>query len=447
MTSADLRAAVDRVLPSVRADLEALVRIPSISADPSRVADVRTSAERVAELARGAGAADAEVVSVDGGAPAVIAHWPAPEGAPTVLLYAHHDVQPTGDVEQWTSPPFEPTERGARLYGRGTADDKAGIAIHLAALRAFDGAPPVGVIWFIEGEEEIGSPTFRQFLTSYRDRLAADVIVVADSATWTVDVPALTTSLRGLVDCTVEVRTLQAPVHSGLFGGPVLDALTSLVRLLATLHDDKGDVAVPGLVDSAAAPIDYTEERFRAEAGVVDGVELSGTGSIADRLWTKPSLTVLAIDSPPVDDVANVLQPVARAKVSMRLAPGQDAAAAMAALTRHLEDHAPFGAQVSVQAGALGSPSELTTTSPAFRAAAEAHTEAYGANTVQIGIGGSIPFIADFNELFPDATVLATGAADQDAHAHGIDEGLHLSQFAKACLAEAMVLQRLADVS
>lgn len=445
MNPADLRAAVDRVLPSVRADLDTLIRIPSISADPAHETDVRASAERVAELARGAGAAEADVVAVDGGAPAVIAHWPAPPGAPTVLLYAHHDVQPTGPVEEWTSPPFEPTERNGRLHGRGSADDKAGVAIHLAALRAFDGRPPVGVIWFIEGEEEVGSPTFRQFLTAYRDRLEADVIVVADSATWTVDVPALTTSLRGLVDCTVEVRTLEHAVHSGVFGGPVIDALTALVRLLATLHDDKGDVAVPGLVQGSAAPIDYSEERFRAEAGVLDGVELTGTGSIADRLWAKPSLAVLAIDAPKVDDAANVLQHVARAKVSMRLAPGQDTAAAMEALTRHLVANAEFGAHVSVEAGSAGSPSELTTSSPAFAAAAAAHTEAYGAETVQVGMGGSIPFIADFNELFPDATVLATGAADQDARAHGVDEGLHLGQFAKACLGEALLLQRLAE--
>jgi cysteinylglycine-S-conjugate dipeptidase len=441
----DLRAAVDRVLPSVLADLERLVRIRSVSADPGAADDVRAAAEAVAEVARAAGAADVAILSVAGGAPAVVAHWPAPDGAPTVLLYAHHDVQPTGERADWTSEPFQPAERDGRLYGRGAADDKAGVMAHVAALRVFEGKPPVGVTLFVEGEEEIGSPTFTRFLETYRDELAADVIVVADSVNWSIDTPALTTSLRGLVDGVVEVRVLDHAVHSGMFGGPVLDALTSLCRLLATLHDGNGDVAVPGLVQKKAKEVAYPESRYRAEAGILDGVELSGTGSLGDRLWTKPALSVIALDATPVADAANVLVHAARAKVSLRLAPGQDARSALDALGDHLRSHAEFGAEVTFTDGALGPPCELDTSKPAYDAARDAFADAFGKPPVELGLGGTIPFIAEFATTFPDAAVLVTGVEDPDSRAHGVDESLHLGQFAKVCLAEVLLLDRLAS--
>ncbi len=440
----DLRAAVERVLPSVRADLERLVRIASVEVDPGAADEVRASAETVADLGRGAGAMDVEVLSVADGAPAVIAHWPPPDGAPTVLLYAHHDVQPTGDVAEWTSAPFEPTERDGRLYGRGAADDKAGVMAHLAALRAYDGRPPVGVTLFVEGEEEDGSPTFTRFLETYRDKLVADVIVVADSVNWTIDTPALTTSLRGLIDCFVEIKVLDHAVHSGMFGGPVLDALTSLCRLVATLHDERGDVAVPGLVRRAAEDVDYPEARYRAEAGVLDGVRLSGSGSLGDRLWTGPALSVVALDATRVADAANVLIPAARAKVSLRLGPGQDPRVAMDTLTNHLHSHAEFGAHMTVTEGSLAAPCELDTDSAAYAAAREAFTDAFGVAPVEVGLGGSIPFIAEFATAFPEAAILVTGVEDPDSRAHGVDESLHLGQFAKVCLAEALLLERLA---
>ena len=440
----DLQSAVERILPSVRADLERLVAIPSISADPGAADQVQASAEAVADLARGAGAASVDIRSVPGGAPAVVAHWPAPDGAPTVLLYAHHDVQPTGDPALWSSDPFTPTERDGRLYGRGAADDKAGVLAHIAALRTFDGRPPVGVTLFVEGEEEIGSPTFLPFLERFRDELAADVIVVADSVNWTLETPALTTSLRGLVDCTVEVSVLDHSVHSGMFGGPVVDALTSLCRLLATLHDEAGNVAVAGLVEQQADDVDFPEDRYRSEAGVLDGVELVGSGTLADRLWTKPAISVVGLDATPTMHAANVLVHSARAKISMRLAPGQDPKAAMTALAEHLRGNAPFGARVKVTEGALGAPCVLDSSQPAYGAAREALGEAFGAPPVEIGLGGSIPFIAEFAEIFPKATVLVTGVADQDARAHGVNESLHLEQFAKVCLAEVLLLDRLA---
>src|ERR1044072_771284 len=238
----DLVARVREVLPSVRRDLEDLVRIESVWADEARRPEVQRSADAVAKLLSEAGFGDVQIVS-EGGAPAVIARHPAPPGAPTVLLYAHHDVQPEGDHSQWQSSPFEPTERDGRLYGRGTADDKAGIATHLAAFRAHGGAPPVGVTVFVEGEEESGSPSLSRLLDAHRDVLAADVIVIADSDNWSTEIPSLTVSLRGLADCIVEVATLDHGLHSGMWGGVVPDALSALVRVLASLHDDDGNVA------------------------------------------------------------------------------------------------------------------------------------------------------------------------------------------------------------
>lgn len=443
-----LASAVDRVLPGARADLERLVRIPSIWADPAHRADTARCAETVAELARGAGAADVRIVAAEGGAPAVVARWPAPPGAPTVLLYAHHDVQPTGGDELWTSPPFEPTERDGRLFGRGAADDKAGVMTHLAALRAFDGKPPVGVTLFVEGEEESGSPTLPTLLRTHRDLLACDVIVIADSANPSVDVPGLTTTLRGLVDVTVEVEMLEHPVHSGVFGGPVGDALTALCRLLATLHDERGDVAVPGLtqVSSGNLPPDPDEEDFRAEAGLLPGVELIGTGSIRRRQWHKPAVSVLAIDAPQVSEAANVLVPRARAVVSLRLAPGEDAARAQRALAEHLRAHAPWGARVTVTPGAgVAEPVALPTTGPVYEVARRAFAAAYGNDTVEIGIGGSIPFIAEFARAFPEATVLVTGVGDPASRWHGVDESLHLGMWGRAVLAEARFLAALAE--
>jgi acetylornithine deacetylase/succinyl-diaminopimelate desuccinylase-like protein len=439
----DLSAAIDRVLPSVRADLENLIRIPSVSYEPARAADVQRSAEATAALFTAEGF-DAKIVRVNDGAPAVIAKKPAPAGKPTVLLYAHHDVQPTGPVEQWTSDPFEPTERGDRLYGRGAADDKAGIAAHLAAVRAFGNDLPVGVTVFVEGEEEIGSPTLLQLLDEYSEELAADAIVIADSGNWDIGRPALTVSLRGLVESYVEVRTLDHAVHSGLFGGPVPDALSALCRLLATLHDDKGDVAVDGLHASRAADVVYPEDRLRAESSVLDSVRLTGSGSLVDRLWTRPAIAIVGIDAPSVAEASNTLVPVARAKVSLRVAPGDDAVKASAALTQHLENNAPWGAQVTVTEGQTGQPCSVNARGAGYEAARAAFQEAWGVEPVDMGMGGSIPFIAEFQQTFPKAAVLVTGVEDPDTRAHGIDEGLHLAEFRKVCLAEALLLHNLA---
>lgn len=438
----DLTAKVRDVLPEVRRDLEDLVRIESVWADPERRDEVVRSAQKVADLLGDAGFADVRIVS-EGGAPAVIAHHPAPPGAPTVLLYAHHDVQPEGDAAQWLSPPFEPNERDGRLYGRGTADDKAGIATHLAAFRAHGGNPPVGVTVFVEGEEESGSPSLSRILAAHKDSLAADVIVIADSDNWTAEIPALTVSLRGLADCVVEVATLDHGLHSGLWGGVVPDALTALVRLLATLHDEHGNVAVAGLHEGRAAPVDRDAAWVRAESGLLDGVSEIGEGTVAQRLWAKPAVTVIGIDTTPIARASNTLIASARAKISLRVAPGGDAAAHLDALRRHLEDHAPWGAQVTVTPGDVGQPYAIDATGPVYDAARDAFREAWGTDAVDMGMGGSIPFIAEFAAAFPAATILVTGVEDPGTQAHSINESLHLGVLERAAATEALLLEKL----
>jgi cysteinylglycine-S-conjugate dipeptidase len=439
-----LTATVRKVIPSARADLESLVRIPSVSADPGAAPYVRASAEAAAALLDAAGLPEVEVLTVPGGQPAVIARHPAPPGAPTVLLYAHHDVQPPGDSAAWDSDPFQPAERDGRLYGRGAADDKAGVAVHLAALRAHGDELPVGVTVLVEGEEEIGSPTLTEFLGAYQDKLPADAVVFADAANWTTDVPALTTSLRGGTSVTVEVRTLHHGVHSGIYGGPVPDALTALCRLLATLHDDRGDVAVPGLVRGTADPLDLTEAQLRADAGLLDGVQLIGTGGLTGRLWAGPAIAVIGLDAPSVKAASNTLIPVARARVSMRMAPGDDAARARDALAAHLRAHAPWGAHVTVDPGSAFGPFTVRTGGPAYLAARDALAQAWGRPAVDVGVGGSIPFVTAYAELFPEAEILVTGVEDPDTRAHGANESLHLPTFERACLAEALLLRALA---
>ena len=448
----ELRASIDSTFDRTLARLKELVAIPGIAWPSFERAPLERSAEAVAELLRAAGLDPVQVLGCpkeDGtpGGPAVVARRPAAEGKPTILLYAHHDVQPAGDEALWETQPFTAVEKDGRLYGRGAADDKAGIMAHIAAYAAVSevlgDALGLGVTFFFEGEEEAGSPTFRPFLEAHRELLRADVIVVADSSNWKVGVPALTTSLRGLVDGTIEVQVLEHAVHSGMYGGPVLDAPTLLARLIATFHDAEGNVAIDGLVATDQATVDLPEADYRADASVLDGVRLAGSGSIASRLWTKPALSIIGIDAPAVAVASNTLLPRARAKFSLRLAPGQDPAAAMDAVRRHVEAHAPFGATIIFTPGESGNPFQTDTSSPAAKVAMWALGEAWGVPAVETGIGGSIPFIADLLELYPDAQILVTGVEDPDSRAHSANESLHLGDFRKAILAEALMLVRL----
>lgn len=383
------------------------------------------------------------LLELEGAHPSVFGEIPGPEGAPTVLLYAHHDVQPPGPAEEWQSGPFEPFESGGRLYGRGVSDDKSGIVMHLGAIRALGGSAGVGIKVFIEGEEEVGSPHLPDFLEAYADLLAADVILIADSSNWETGVPTLTTSLRGLVAVIVEVRTLQNAQHSGMFGGVYPDAIMALSRLLATLHDDDGSVAVEGLVSDEVQGLELSEEQARAQATALPGVQTIGTGSIVSRMWTKPAISILAVDAPPLSQAINQLVPVARAKVSMRIPPRQDPEAAMEALTNHLETHAPWGVQVTVTPVESAQGFALSTDGPAYEAWREGMRQAWGKEPVEMGVGGSIPFVAAFSKKMPGSSIILTGAGDPKSSPHAPNESQDLDDLKKSVLAEAIALRIL----
>ncbi|MBK0419056.1 dipeptidase [Leucobacter sp. CSA1] len=458
---AGLRAAVESGLPRAIAELERLVRIPSVSwpaFDPARVAE---SAEAVAELLRDTGVfetVDIRRAPVEGGSepgqPAVVARRTARNGRPTVLLYAHHDVQPPGRDEAWQTPPFEPVRRespdGERLYGRGAADDKAGVMVHVGAIRALaatlEGLGPdldLGLAVFIEGEEEWASRSFGNFLRENRELLAADAIIVADSDNWDTETPAITVALRGAVAFNLRVDTLDRASHSGMFGGAVPDAMLAAVRLLDTLWDADGAVAVEGLRSAGLEVPAYDADRLRSETGLLDGVQPIGRGEILSRLWSEPAITVTGIDAPDVANASNTLIPGVRVRISARIAPGQDAGEAYEAIREHLERNAPFGARLDFEDVDAGQPFLIDTGGWAVEEMRAAMHAGWGREAVDTGIGGSIPFIAELAEEFPDAQILVTGVEDPDTRAHSPNESLHLGVFERALLSEAIFLARL----
>ena len=449
-----VRDAAASGIPAALADLGGLVRIRSIAFPGFDASEVQRSAEAVAALVEGLGLFETVEIrraaipgSDETGQPAVLASRAARNGRPTILLYAHHDVQPVGEESLWESAPFEPTVRGGRLYGRGAADDKAGVMAHVAALRALTEALgadfDLGVALFIEGEEEAGSRSFARFLADNADALRADVIVVADSGNWDARTPALTVSLRGNTRFTMRVRTLDHASHSGMFGGAVPDAMMATVTLLATLWDEDGTVAVVGLEERDAETPAYTEETLRDEAGLPVGVSPIGRGTILSRIWNKPSITVTGIDAPSVANASNTLSPEIALVISARIAPGQPAREAYAAIEAHLRAHAPFGAQLTFSDQDYGDAFLVDTSGWAVETALDAMHEAYGVEPVEIGVGGSIPFIADLVREFPAAQILVTGVEDPHARAHSPNESLHLETFRNAVLAEALLLEKL----
>lgn len=440
---------IDSAFPAAIATLGDLVRIPGIAWEAFDPQQLELSAEAVAKLFRETGVFElVEIRRAEAngkvGAPAVVARREARNGRPQVLLYAHHDVQPPGDLSVWNTPEFQPTLIDGRIFGRGAADDKAGIVTHLTAIKTLVETLgddfELGISVFIEGEEEAGSPTFRNFLEANRDVLSADVIIVADSANWTTTIPALTTTLRGLVSQVIEVQTLDHAVHSGMFGGALPDAMTATLRLLASLHDEVGDVAVKGLHSSKAANLEFSEEQLRIDSGLLDGVSTIGTGTILDRIWTKPSITVIGIDAMSVPMSSNTLLPSVKAKISMRLAPGQDPDEALRLLRAHLEEKVPFGARLTYGEVELGKPFEANSSGWAKQLAQASLSSAFGNDSVDIGIGGSIPFIADLLEVFPAAQILVTGVEDADSRAHSPNESVHVDTLRGAMVAESLFL-------
>ena len=444
MNTDELRDAIHDGMPGSLSELERLVRIPSIAFPGYDTAPVRTSAEATAEILEAAGFAGVHLIELpEEDHPAVYGEVTGPEGSPTVLLYAHHDVQPEGPLQEWSSPSFEPVVRDGRLYGRGSSDDKCGIVAHAAAMRAFAGSPPVGVKVIVEGEEEASTAHLPFLIEEHKDLLAADVVCVADGGNWRTGVPTLETSIRGVVDCRVTVRTLDLAVHSGQFGGAVPDALSSLARILASLHDAEGDVAIAGLASFPWNGVQVTENELREETPLRPGVELIGSGSISERLWSRPAVSVLGIDAPRVREASNQLVPVASAKVSLRLAPGDDPDNALELLSRHLVDHAPWGVEVVVEQGEAGHGLQVRNDGPAFAAMHRAMEAAYGRAPVEIGSGGSVPLVPVLARTFPLAEILIFGASDERSQYHSTDESVDLGDLERTALAEALLWREL----
>jgi acetylornithine deacetylase/succinyl-diaminopimelate desuccinylase-like protein len=444
-----VRATVEQDFSQRVATLGQLVRIPGIAWDAFDPNDLDRSASVVAELFRNTGifeTVEIKTATVDGkpGAPAVLASRPAKNGRPHVLLYAHHDVQPPGDEEAWLTPAFEPTTLDGRIYGRGAADDKAGVVAHLAAVEALKAIAgedfDLGISIFIEGEEEAGSRTFRAFLGENKAKLAADVIIVADSMNWSPEIPALTVSLRGVVGQEITIRTMEHAVHSGMFGGAIPDATIPMLRVLASLHDEKGNVAVKGLKFYKFEDLPYTEENLRTDSSLLPEVSQIGEGSIMDRIWGKPAITVIGLDVPSVAMASNTLLPQVSAYISMRIASGQDPDEALELLRDHLKANIPFGAILEFGECDKGKPYMADTSGWASILAKDALGAAFGNPAIEIGIGGSIPFIADLKEVFPDAQILVTGVEDSDSRAHSPNESVHLVGLKNAMVAEALFL-------
>ncbi|WP_250310115.1 dipeptidase [Gardnerella sp. Marseille-Q2328] len=368
--------------------------------------------------------------------------------APTVLLYAHHDVQPVPDPSEWETNPFEGTERDGRLYGRGSADDGGGIAIHYGALRALSDDLRVNIKVFIEGEEEMGSPSFIPFIESHKDEFESDVIIVADSGNWSAEIPSLTTSLRGNTDVDVKVKVLGHQVHSGQFGGPILDAYTLASMLIASLYNKDGDLAVPGI--EAEEPVgglqrDLDEAQVRADASVVDSYKLAGTGSLAARMWTKPSLTVIGMDAHPVEGSFNVIAHETKLRLSLRTAPSQRPEEAQKALCDFLVSHAPFGAEVTAEPIDNGMGWAMDPDAVATKDALASMRDAFGVEPVNKGEGGSIPFIPELQRIFPKAQVLVTGPEDPKSNAHSPNESISLPGLRGNIVTEALLLDRLGE--
>lgn len=447
---ASAREAVAKLFPEALETLKDLVRIPGIAWEAFDATQLDKSAEAVRRLFVDTGVFDKVEILQAGygdsslGAPAIVATRKAKNSRPTILLYAHHDVQPPGEASLWESSPFEPEIRDGRMFGRGAADDKAGIIAHYASVRLlseivgpdFD----LGLAIFIEGEEEAGSPSFTSFLETYKAKLKGDVIVVADSGNWSTTVPAITTTLRGLVSIEFEVRTLDHAVHSGMYGGAVPDAMLAMVKILGSLWDENGSVAISGLISQEKSDLDYSEAQLRLDSGLLSSTRPIGEGPILPRIWTKPSLTLIGLDYPSVALSSNTLVPSLKAKLSLRIAPGDVPERALEALKGHILANNPLGAEITFGAVELGKPFSSGESGWAKALAEQSLSLAFGEKSVDIGIGGSIPFIAELERVFPSAQVLVTGVEDPDSRAHSPNESLHLDGFQSAILAQLLFL-------
>ncbi len=447
-TGGSLRDRVRGLMPGLTDDLKDLISIASVSApgypEPTHAA-LREAHDAVERLFRDAGVERFETIELPDTAPVVFGEIPAPDGAPTVLLYSHYDVVPAGDESLWETPPFEPTERDGAIHGRGAADTKSNIMALVGALRAWDGRPPVGIKVVVEGLEEVGGGAFTTYPQTDPERFAADVMLIGDMGNVRPGIPTLTVALRGMANVMVEVRTLGSAKHSGQYGGAAPDALLALMRGIASLHDDRGDVAVEGLRREEWTGGGPSEDEFRELAEAADGMPLIGTGTLGSRVWSGPAITVIGVDVPSVEHSLNAVSPYARAKLNVRVHPEQDPAEAQAAVVRHLQAAMPFGVSLEVRGLETGHGYATRTDSPSVEVAKAAWSSAWGAETVFAGAGGSIPLVRSLHEASPDADILLVGTADGYANIHGPNERVLLDEFEKATLAEADLFARLAE--
>ncbi|WP_227984591.1 dipeptidase [Nocardia spumae] len=442
-----LREQVRSLMPQAKTDLAQLVSYRSVAdARQFPPQECHRAAQWVAEAFTELGLSDAALHETPDGSKAVVARYPAPAGAPTVLLYCHYDVQPPLDDAAWHTPVWELTERDGRWYGRGAADCKGNIVTHLTALRALRNTVggkdyPVGITLVAEGSEEQGTGGLEAFVPGHADLLRADALLIADCGNFAVGVPTFTQTLRGNVNVLVTVETLSGPLHSGMFGGAAPDAVAALIQLLATVRDEAGNTTIAGLAaDQVWDGAQYPVDRFRADAGVLDGVELLGGGTVSDMLWARPALTVLGIDVPPVVGSAAAIQPSARARLNLRIPPGTDPGAALKALTAHLESRAPWGARVRIDTEATGSPFRSGTGGPARAAMDAAFAAAYGRPTTTQGQGGSIPLCNVFADTYPDAEIMLIGVEEPKCLIHAPNESVDPGEIERMALTEALFL-------
>jgi cysteinylglycine-S-conjugate dipeptidase len=434
-------------MPQLKADLARLVAIPSVSApgfpEETRPALLEAN-EAIVELLRDAGVEQLSSLELPETAPVITGEIPAPDGAPTVLLYGHYDVVPAGDEVLWDSPPFEAQERDGAIFGRGGADSKANILIHVGALRAWHGRPPVGIKLLLEGQEEVGSALEEGYPSEHPDVFRADAIVVADGGSIRAGQPSLTVSLRGDARITVEARTLASNKHSGQYGGAAPDALIVLLRALASLYDENGDVAVEGLRREEWSGESYTDEEFRKLAEIENGMPIVGTGSIGSRIWTGAAITVLGIDAPAVDGAAAAVQSHARASLNVRIHPEQSAEEAQEAVVRHLEAQKPFGVPLEITPGATGNGFRAGSSGTAWQAMTAAMEQAWGKPPVEIATGGAIPLVKAMSDGVPEAAIFVFGCTDSFANIHGPNERVLVDEWEKALMAEVAFFDELA---
>jgi acetylornithine deacetylase/succinyl-diaminopimelate desuccinylase-like protein len=447
-----LRQAVSALMGRARDDLAELVAFKSV-ADPKQYPpeECEKAAQWVVDAFAEVGLQDVAMSPTPDGSMAVHGHAPGPAGAPTVLLYSHYDVQPPLGEDDWRSPVWELTERDGRWYGRGAADCKGNIVMHLTALRALrelDGGFPCGVKIICEGSEEQGTGGLEEFVPPNADLLRADAILVVDTGNFAVGVPTLTTTLRGMTSVDVTLRALGSAMHSGMFGGPAPDPVVAVIRMLASLHDEEGDTVVDGLDNKQSwSGVDYPAEQFRSDANVLDGVKLMGEGSVAEMLWARPSATVLGIDVPPVIGSSSAVQASAAARVSLRIPPGMKGKDAQDALVAHLEARVPWDMRCEIERVAVGDPFSGALDGPAFEAMKAALEEAFGRPMTTEGQGGSIPLCNVLADTYPDAEIMLLGVEEPRCLIHAPNESVDPSEIEHIALAEAMFMQNYAAAS